>query len=642
MLRWTARLASAAALADLIAASGGAVSSYDISDPMFGSCRLKGIAPASANFKLYASLSNKDVELNEACGRCVTVTRDDDPRLSTSAYVLNVCDGCASRSIQLSRDALAALDIRPNDRQPRVSYAFDTCPPALMAGDIKACIMEGASETYVPLQFFNSQKVITAATINGVPATSNAANFLFSANPSFPSSTWFENVDFSVTSDSGETLNSTLAFDSASGCATSTVQFFSASTADGVRGGASSASDSSSSGAIIGGVCGGVGALLLVVGSVLFLRRRKRAARDTDDPENELENQFLSPAVKPSKAAPSTSLQDDRQPLASPTVDYAESFSPAASNKTAHSKVGTMSSPMLMSKAPAAAPVVAASAPAKVLAPARRASAAPPASSPPVMAGARPTSPKPAHAPTTYAFSSKLDTSPSKPSVKSAPTLSAPVVHHPPSRTGFFDDDDDEENRSSFDIDDMRETEARAASIDPLNQLDPVPSFAPYSAADPYANTVTSPQSNVRATSLRRPGSKVNAAKVSGRGDSDRFANDSVVSDPDSYTSEAPRQRNGSFSSNGTLASGRAFPSPATDASLLSGRPSFSTDSNRMTNSPVRDNGASPAAQPSADSATSQRSMGSMRESGGYSVDSLNILGYPYSKKSGRQHNSTG
>uniref|UniRef100_M4B1F5 Uncharacterized protein n=1 Tax=Hyaloperonospora arabidopsidis (strain Emoy2) TaxID=559515 RepID=M4B1F5_HYAAE len=58
--------------------------------------------------------------------------------------------------------------------------------------------------------------------------------------------------------------------------------------------------------------------------------------------------------------------------------------------------------------------------------------------------------------------------------------------------------------------------------------------------------------------------------------------------------------------------------------------------------SAVRDSYASPATQQSADLYTSQRSLGSMRESGGYSVDSLNILGYSYAKKSGQHHNYKG
>uniref|UniRef100_M4BRT8 Uncharacterized protein n=1 Tax=Hyaloperonospora arabidopsidis (strain Emoy2) TaxID=559515 RepID=M4BRT8_HYAAE len=497
--------------------------------------------------------------------------------------------------------------------------------------------MEGASGTYVPLQFYNSQKVITGASINGVPATTTKANFLFSANPSFPSKTWYQNVDFSVTSDTGETLNSSLAFDSDSGCATSSVQFYSASTADGVDGNTST-SGSSSSGAIIGAVCGGIAALFLVIGSVIFIRRRKQASKDMDDPENEMENQFLSPAVKPLKAAPSTSYQDDRQTLASPTVDYAESFSPAANSKATNTKPGKMNSPLLMPAATAAvpAPIVAAPVAAKPLV-ARGQMSAAPASCPP----GRATSPSKA-APTTFAFSSNLDSSSRHPSVKTAPTLSAPVVHHQPLRTGFYDDDV-VENRSSFDIDDMRETEARATSIDYSNRLDTEPSLAPFSAADPYVNTVTSPQSNRRATSLRRPGSKLNTAKVSGRGDSGRYVNDLAVSNTDSYAPEAPCHTSGSIISNGAnVASNTAEPSPLPDASALSARPSYSTDTDTMTDSSVRDSHASRATQQNADLSTSQRSLGSMRESGGYSTDSLNILGYPYSKKSGRHHNSTG
>ena len=62
-----------------------------------------------------------------------------------------------------------------------------------------------------------------------------------------------------------------------------------------------------------------------------------------------------------------------------------------------------------------------------------------------------------------------------------------------------------------------------------------------------------------------------------------------------------------------------------------------------MTDSSVlRDSYATPATQQSADLCASQRSLGLMRESGGYSVESLNILGYPYAKKSGRHHNSSG
>ena len=62
-----------------------------------------------------------------------------------------------------------------------------------------------------------------------------------------------------------------------------------------------------------------------------------------------------------------------------------------------------------------------------------------------------------------------------------------------------------------------------------------------------------------------------------------------------------------------------------------------------MTDSSVlRDSYATPTIQQSADLCACQRSLGLMRESGGYSVESLNILGYPYAKKSGQHHNYKG
>ena len=139
--------------------------------------------------------------------------------------------------------------------------------------------------------------------------------------------------------------------------------------------------------------------------------------------------------------------------------------------------------------------------------------------------------------------------------VKTAPTLLALVMHHQPSSSSRPDryEDDVKEKRSSFDMDDMRETEAQSTSIDLSHRLDSEPSFPPYNATDSYANTVTSPQSNVRSTSLRRPGSKLNSVHLSGRSDSGRCVNDSAGSYTDRYESEAPRQTYGSVISNQTI-----------------------------------------------------------------------------------------
>ncbi|OWZ10166.1 hypothetical protein PHMEG_00017023 [Phytophthora megakarya] len=645
-MRGCTLLAALAALTELVSASG-VVSIYNISDPTFGTCRLKGIEKSSDNFKLYASVSNKDYALNDACARCITVTRDDDSSKSTTAYVLDVCDGCASGTLRLSEDSMTALDIDVTESTTKVSYEFSSCPTELMTGDIKACLMDGASATYVPLQFYNSQKVITAATIAGVTATSTSSAFLYSANSGSSSSTWYKSVEFSVTSDDGDTMNSTFAFSSTSGCATSSVQFNSASTADGVKGSTGS-SKGKSNGALIGGICGGIGALLIIVGSVIFVRRRNRASKELNDPENDVENQYLSPTSKPKTVAATSTFHsdnddhNDHQPPASPTVDYAESFSPAASSKAPSSHISDTNS--------VSTPVTAAVVPAAVVA-ASIAVDSPPSSassdhssvvSAPYSHNSshnssvdRPTSPEPVYVAPTYAYSSNMTTSPRRSTmsnVKAAPTLSAPVVPRQPASTDFHQYEDEDQDRSSFDIDDMRESEARATSTNESRHLGSQSSFAPYSTADPYANTVTSPQSYVRATSLRRPSQKRAQDRESGR-----YNNGSVISNADSYAS-APRQTNASMLSNSTgLQSGRSNAPPAPDNYSFSARPSGFTETDS-----VRDSYASIPAQQKTDLSASQRSIGSLRESGGYSRESLNLLGYPYSKKSGRHHNTTG
>ncbi|GMF19717.1 unnamed protein product [Phytophthora fragariaefolia] len=627
---WTLGAAAAALLAELAAASG-VVSVYNISDPTYGTCRLKGVSESSDNFKYYASVPSTDYTLNDACARCITITRDDDSSKTTTAYVLDVCDGCESGTLELSADSMTALDIDTTDSSTKVSYKFSTCPDSLMSGDIKACLMEGASATYVPLQFYNSQKVITAATIAGVNATSTSASFLYSANSGSSSSTWYRSVEFSVTSDDGETLNGTFAFTSASGCATSSVQFNSASTADGVDGSTSSSS-SSSNGKIIGGAAGGAAVLLIIIGSVILVRRRNRASKDLTDPENDVENQYLSPTAKGAAAVGTSTFRsdtDDNHRPASPTVDYAESFSPAASSKAPSSHLSDSST---HEPAPALDAV-----PASVVA------ASVPVDSPtsPAMSdhssvlssqeSDRTPSPEPVYVPPTYAYSSNMATSPRRSTVssmKAAPTLAAPVV--PRSGSGFQYDENEEE-RSSFDVDDMRESEARATSTEG-SRRNGSHAYAPYSAADPYANTVTSPQSYVPATSLRRPSSKQNSMR-SGR-DSNRYNNASVLSSADSYASTAPRNTNASLLSNNTaLQSNRSSVPQSQDNYSYSARPSGLTGT--TTDSSMRDSYASNPMAQNTDLSASQRSSG-------YSRESLNILGYPYSKKSGRHHNTTG
>ncbi|KAG7398171.1 hypothetical protein PHYBOEH_011494 [Phytophthora boehmeriae] len=638
MKSWStvAALAALAPVSTLVQAASGTASLYNISDPTFGTCRLKGITTSSDNFKYYASVSSKDETLNSACARCITITRDDDSTKSTTAYVLDVCDGCAAGSVQLSDATMSALDIDTTGASVSVSYEFKSCPTSMVSGNIKACLMEGASATYVPLQFYNSQKVIAGATIDGVTATSTSSSFLYSANSGSSSSTWYKNVEFSVTADNGESLNGTFAFSSTSSCATSDVQFNSASTADGVDGSTGLSTAGSSTGTIIGASVGAVAALLIIVGSVILIRRRRAASKDLDDPENDVENQYLSPKAKAAPVITGTSTvqtdhddHDDHQPPPSPTVDYAESYSPAASSKMLSSDM-SVSSASTPAQATAAASAVPAAVVAASMAVDSPESSVPSNRSSMAMSNdSASTAANFSYVEPTYAYSSNnAVTSPPRSfsNAKKAPTLSAPVVPRQASGTGFQQFEDTEE-RSSFDVDDMRESEARATTSNEGPRRYGSQAYAPYSSADPYANTVTSPQSNVRATSLRRPSFKPNS-RLSSR-ESDRFSN------ADSYASTAPRQGNSSMISNNTSLQASASDVAANAVHSSRGRPSMATDGD------MRDSYAAPASG-GVDLSASQHSLGSMRESGGYSRESLNILGYPYSKKSGRHHNTTG
>ncbi|TDH72677.1 hypothetical protein CCR75_002751 [Bremia lactucae] len=624
MRSWTLLAAATAMTFDVVTASG-VVSVYTINEPAFGTCRLQGISDSSDNFNYYASVPRRDYSLNSACARCITVTRDDNPAVSTTAYVLDVCDGCDSGSLGLAASSMVALNISTTDTSTIVSYQFSDCPTSFMSGNIRACLMEGASASYVPLQYYNSQKVITSVTIEEVPATRTSSSFLYSANSGSSSRTWYENVRFSVTSDDGETLSSTLSFPGTSGCAASNVQFNSASTANGVRAGNDT---SSSNGAIIGGVVGGVAAVLLIVGSIILIRRRKNADKDLDGPEKDMENQYLSPKAKTKTIGVVNSTFtddfDDNQHPASPTVDYAESFSPAASAKTRIPDVITHKALKEPSALIAPAPVV--SAAVAVYSPSSSASSH-------RSSGVYSNHSSLEHSPSvdsmnsapTYAFSNPMaTTSPRHSNIKAALTLSAPIV--PPSNT-YFQQEDVDENRTSFDIDDMRESEARATLTDRSSRLQTP--FVPYSAADPYTIAMTSPERNVRATSFRRPSFKQNSMRASGR-DFGRDTNDSIMSEADSYSLSAPRQGNQSILSNDGVSN-----SLDEDKNLVRADSSESADADTMTDS-ARDGFTS--IQQNWDPTLSQSSTGS---NGGYSRESLNILGYPYSKRSGRHHNIT-
>ncbi|TYZ66276.1 hypothetical protein PybrP1_005428 [[Pythium] brassicae (nom. inval.)] len=543
----------------------GLVSSYIISTPDIGSCRLKGIAAESDNFKHYASVSGRDATLTDGCARCIKATRNDDASKSVTAYVLDVAQGAGAGTLKLSPTALQALAVDVNANNVSVSYRFVSCPATFASGNVKACLMEGASNAYIPLQFYNAQKVIASVKINGVAATTTKESYLFSATSGQSkegTSSWFANVAVEMTSSDNETLAGTFAFGAPSGCATYTSQFSAASTADGANI-AGNGGDSDSSSALVPALIGGVGALFLLIGSVFFVRRRRLAragaASDTPNPMNDdVEGQYLEPKAKPQPSPTGPTYASDHsggmdpEPR-SPTIDYEQSYSPAAA-------AFSMAASTLAPPPPAASPVED-----------RRVSSFSGSGS-----GSGSNSTYSYSKPMTQSFSSNLSSSPrasSKAAASTAPTFQAPVVptysnasrqaSYEQPRSQSFSDEEEQAARSSFDIDDMRNTEemktselgdARFSTYGAGGR-----STQTYAAAPTYADSVvTSPQSYVRATSLRR---------------------NTATRTPSAYRPDA-----------------------------YDGGTGYGQD----------------------------------RQNSGYSRDSLNILGYPYAKKSGRNGSVTG
>uniref|UniRef100_K3X5Z1 Expansin-like EG45 domain-containing protein n=1 Tax=Globisporangium ultimum (strain ATCC 200006 / CBS 805.95 / DAOM BR144) TaxID=431595 RepID=K3X5Z1_GLOUD len=550
------------------------VSQYIIATPDIGSCRLQGISATSDNFKNYASVSGMDSTLNEGCARCIKATRSDDATKSVTAYVLDVCQGCASGQLKLSAAALTTLAVDTNSNNASVSYKYVSCPSSYMSGNVQACLMEGASNAYIPLQFFNSQKVIASVKIDGVNATSSKDSYLFSATSGQSkqgTSSWFTNITVEMTSTDGETLDGSFSFGASTGCATYTSQFSAASTGGADGSSATPATGSSVNvGAITGASVGGVAALLLIIGSVFFLRRRRVARAGASTP-NEMENAGLTPKNKPSPPAPtfasdvSKSGKEDPEEPRSPTIDYEQSFSPAAS-------LATSSIPQSL-ESPGNVHSVSSEGESQ------RSYANPP----------------------TYSFSSSLSNSPKKPKASTVATFSAPVVpvysaprpaaapayEHPGSQR-YSDEDEGSGDRSSFDIDDMRDTEemksaepgdVRSSAFFNGNRSSSQLYSTSYSSGNYPSSTVTSPQSYVRATSLRR-----NTAT----------------------RAPAPIRTTSSISTDVTDGSSSAYTQDA------GARQSYAN-----------------------------YAPGSFRESSsGYSRESLNILGYPYSKQKSARNGS--
>ncbi|TMW62313.1 hypothetical protein Poli38472_009806 [Pythium oligandrum] len=209
---------------------------YKLQNPDEGLCRLKGVNTTSDNFKYYVSVPPKGVEtLGDACARCVEVHRGDS--LSVTAYVLDVCSDCKNGEIKLSEEALWQLEFDPESEfSGKVTYKYVHCPTSFASGNVKACLLEGASNTYIPMQFYDTERVVTKVVINGQVASSSKDAFFYFVNPAGskdPKSTWYKEVNVTLTSDDGQTLSGSFAFNTSKGCATSTFQFKEESSASG-------------------------------------------------------------------------------------------------------------------------------------------------------------------------------------------------------------------------------------------------------------------------------------------------------------------------------------------------------------------------------------------------------------------------
>nr|CCA26244.1 conserved hypothetical protein [Albugo laibachii Nc14] len=280
----------------MASARSATITAYKVDSSEFGSCRLKGINSGSNNFKFYASISAEGTTLNEACGRCIKISCTDSTdkfcksTSSVIAYVLDVCRGCKVDTIQSSAAVMSSLAVTSSSSaQATVSYKFVACPSEFLSGDIKACLMEGASSSYIPLQVHNSRQIIKEATISKRKATLSKDSFLISVTPEQQqggSNNWYKNVDVSMLGENGQNLTTRFSFNSNSGCATSNAQFSEDSfVAEGSDNTSGESGGGSHVGAIIGAVIGSFVALLLIAAVIFFLRRWRRTSLTKGDQE---------------------------------------------------------------------------------------------------------------------------------------------------------------------------------------------------------------------------------------------------------------------------------------------------------------------------------------------------------------------
>ncbi|KAF0724619.1 hypothetical protein Ae201684P_013835 [Aphanomyces euteiches] len=291
------RLVGFAALVALVAVEGADISGkikLNYARPGDGTCQLQNLDGDKST--KYVTVPGKKFA---TCGRCVQITCADSACTAGSsvvAYVVGTLEGGqASDPLLLSLEAAKALTSSQINTPISITWKFLTCPSNFVTGNIKACMMDGASANYIPLQFYNSYRPIESAVFGTTPANQSANGFFYSSGKISDSSTYYSNIAVQLTA-GGTTVQGSLSFQDPStntktNCADTGVQFSKPSDDEGsqvdpISPGGGGSSGGSKSSVLLPAVLGGVGGLVLI-GLLIFCIRRRRANKDFDEDEFE-------------------------------------------------------------------------------------------------------------------------------------------------------------------------------------------------------------------------------------------------------------------------------------------------------------------------------------------------------------------
>ncbi|RHY06493.1 hypothetical protein DYB28_002784 [Aphanomyces astaci] len=261
-----------------------------------GTCRLLNVEGAKST--MYVSVPGKRFS---TCGRCVQISCQDiacKTGSSVVAYVVDAKEGSqASDPLQLSPDAAKVLTPSPINSPIGISWKFTVCPDTFVVGNIKACMMDGASADYLPIQFFNSLQPIDTATYNAVPAKQSQNGFIFESGRISDDPSYYANIPVKLTSATGAVVQGSLSFknpsvDKDANCADMGVQFEKPSASSGEVVDPLTPNGSKSGGGksvLVPAILGSIGGLVLLA-VIIFCLRRHRAAKDLRDDDDDMEH----------------------------------------------------------------------------------------------------------------------------------------------------------------------------------------------------------------------------------------------------------------------------------------------------------------------------------------------------------------